>query len=107
MKKKQPNRYNVQSISFPSKEMLELAKKQASSLDISLSKYINRLVKADLEKRGDLTKDNPMNPSEIALSSEPNKNQEKKDSDTFDLKTYSNQLSRTTLSKNEDNRRDC
>lgn len=46
--KKKRNQYNVQGISFPSKELLEHAKMRALEEDISLSKYVNRLIKHDL-----------------------------------------------------------
>ena len=53
MKEKQPNKYNVQGISFPNKALLKDAKARAEELDLSLSKYAVRLIRADLAKRAE------------------------------------------------------
>lgn len=41
-------------ISFPDHGLLEWAKKRAKELDISLSKYINRLIKSDSQQSSDV-----------------------------------------------------
>jgi hypothetical protein len=45
-----PNKYNVQGINWGSKELLEQAKKRAASFDLSLSKYVNKLVERDVKE---------------------------------------------------------
>lgn len=46
------NKYNVQSISFPTKELHKNAKVRANSLSLSLSRYVMLLIKKDLAEGG-------------------------------------------------------
>jgi len=45
------NPYNVQGVSFESKELLEAAKKRAQSFGLSFSQYMCQLAKNDLDDR--------------------------------------------------------
>lgn len=48
-----PNKYNVQGISWRSREFLNVAKKRADRLGLSLSQYVNILVEKDLNTGGE------------------------------------------------------
>lgn len=52
MSTKKRNRYNVQGISWQSEDLLNQAKGRAKRLHISLSNYVSRLVRKDLEAGG-------------------------------------------------------